>query len=629
MRKKLTVMLLVGVMCLSGVTLALAVEYNEAPMLRIKVAAGELPPVEERLPEEPRVVGPGTLVPEKNLDFEIGEYGGIIRAASFDPGWSDTIFQMQIEPLLAVPGIGVESQRPTGNILKDYAVSEDGKVFTFYMRKGLKWSDGVPVTTEDIRFAYEDFLLNEELTPFFPVWLRSGSRRDGEPGKLEVIDDYTFRISFTEVYKGFPFRMSIAAWMSYQELLKPKHYLKQFHPRYTSTEKLESLIKEEELAKGEWWTLFNQKDFGRWEAADREILGFPVLTPWVLVKRTPQIMTYERNPYYFKVDAEGNQLPYIDGARSELVSNVEMLLMKILVGEVDFEPEWVTLKDVSLVKEQEEKGGYRVILGTDYHMFATNIWFNFTHPDPVWREVVSDVRFRKALNMAIDFEEILGALYYGFGETPPTAVPYNPKAANQLLDEIGLDKRDKEGWRLGPDGKRFIIPFEHGGKAKDITSSMELLREYFRKIGIETTVKRLERAAYHSRMAANRVKASVGWNHQPVWGGPWDDFLPGREWGWQWDRWYKTGGEKGEEPPLEVKRLYEISEQVKAVEAGGQEYGELLDELANLMDENLFLLPLIGKTKHIMIANKRLGNVPHKGQALAAAFAVEQFFFRR
>ncbi len=224
--------------------------------------------------------------------------------------------------------------------------------------------------------------------------------------------------------------------------------------------------------------------------------------------------------------------------------------------------------------------------------------------------------------MAIDFEEILGALYYGFGETPPTA-------ANQLLDEIGLDKRDKEGWRLGPDGKRFVIPFEHGGEAKDIMSSMELLREYFRKIGIETTVKKLERATFLSRQQANRVKATVYWNTRPMWGGAWGDFLPGSQWGWQWNIWYKTGGKEGEEPPLEVKRLYEISEQLKVAEAGGQEYGELLDEMVNLMDKNLFLLPLIGKTKHIMIANKRLENVAHKGQALGTAFAVEQFFFRR
>ena len=196
MIRRLIVVLLSTVMCLLAVISALAVTYNESPMLRTKVAAGELPPVGERLPLEPEVLSAErNEVPKENLDFEIGEYGGILRSVQINPGFNPDIFCMLCEPLVSAPGILAKDIK--GNILKDFEVSEDEKVFTFHMREGLKWSDARPVTTEDVLFAYEDVLLNEKLTPVFPIWLRSGNKSDGEPMKLEVIDDYTFSISFT------------------------------------------------------------------------------------------------------------------------------------------------------------------------------------------------------------------------------------------------------------------------------------------------------------------------------------------------------------------------------------------------------------------------------------------------
>ncbi|RLE09492.1 hypothetical protein DRJ00_04085, partial [Candidatus Aerophobetes bacterium] len=264
MIRKVGVILLGVAICLLGATSALAMKYNESPMLKTKVAAGLLPPVEERLPEEPMVVGPGVLVPKGNLDFEIGQYGGTLRSVQPDPEWNPDIFVMCDEPLLCAPGIlgsDIDGSVPIkGNIVDDFKVSDNYKVFTFHLRKGLKWSDGHPVTTEDVLFAYEDVLLNEKLTPIFPQWLRAANKPDGEPMKLEVIDDYTFRIKFAEPYGGFLDQLAILFWKGYTDLIKPKHYLKNFHVRYTPLEKLEPLIKEEGLAKGEWWTLFNKKD---------------------------------------------------------------------------------------------------------------------------------------------------------------------------------------------------------------------------------------------------------------------------------------------------------------------------------------------------------------------------------
>ena len=174
MMRKVMVVLLSGILCLIGASSVLGMKYNESPMLKTKVAAGLLPPVEERLPEEPMVVGPGVLVPKGNLDFEVGQYGGTLRSVQPDPEWNPDIFVMNDENLLSAPGILAEGIM--GNIIKSFEVSEDGKVFTFHMRKGLKWSDGVPVTTSDVLFTYEDVLLNDKLTPVFPRWMRAGNK---------------------------------------------------------------------------------------------------------------------------------------------------------------------------------------------------------------------------------------------------------------------------------------------------------------------------------------------------------------------------------------------------------------------------------------------------------------------
>ncbi|MGQ9630585.1 MAG: ABC transporter substrate-binding protein [bacterium] len=622
-RKSLVVwvVLLAGAICLLGVTPSKAAKYNEAPMLAELVKAGKLPPVEERLPKEP---GKCRDVFDKDINLEIGRYGGTIRTASHElPNFDPWVFCFNNEALLRGPGLlGDDIQ---GNILKDYKVSADGKVFTFYMREGMKWSDGVPVTTEDVLFAYEDVLMNKQLTPVFPAWLRAGARGDGEPMKLEVLDKYTFRVSFAEPYGGFPTQLAISGWRGYTDLLKPKHYLKQFHTRYTPLERLEPEIQKQALAKGEWWTLFNQKDILNWEIMRPPAIGFPTLNPWMLVSATPTAVEFERNPYYWKVDAAGNQLPYIDRLRSEVVADDRMSVMKIIAGEVDFRSDG-GLTDLPLYKENAEKAGYRVLL-LDMHRTLADVNLNLTHPDPVWRQVVRDIRFRRALNMGINRKEIIDAIYFGFAELPET-VPseYNPKEANRLLDEMGLDKRDAEGWRLGPDGKTFIIPFEVTGARPDIIPVTEMVVEYFKALGIKTTMKAIEGGLLSTRINANEVKANVFWEHYPPlwWGAIWD-VVPVR-WGPLWWRWFSTGGKEGEEPPAEVKRFVELIQ--KALVVSPEERKKVVDEFTRLQRENIFIMVTAEKFKDSVIANKKLGNIPHSGFGITALFSAEQFFYK-
>ncbi len=619
--RKLTVMLLGGVICLMGVTSALAITYNEAPMLRTKVATGELPPVEERLPKNPFVVGPGILVAEENLDFEVGQYGGTLRI----PAWGD-VFILENETLLEGPGILAEH---TGEgIVEGFEVSEDEKVFTFHLREGLRWSDGHLVTTEDVLFTYEDVLLNEKLTPVFPVHLRARNDPEGEPLRVEVIDEHTFRISFAQPYGGFPAWLAKVSWMGYPDLLKPKHYLKEFHIRYTPLEELEPLIAEEELSEGEWWTLFNKKDILNWEIWPEETaIGFPVLYPYVKIEQTPLVKTYERNPYYWKVDTEGNQLPYIDRMWTEVIGDPEVYQMKILMGDIDFAREPASAANLALYRENEERGGYQTVM-LDHHMSPFDLMLNLTYADPVWRSFVQDVRFRKALSLAIDRQEIVDNVYFGLAR-PTDLVPsgYNPQQANRLLDQMGLKERDGEGYRLRPDGERLVIPFEFTSGAPDQVAALELVIEHWREVGIRATLKAVDWGSFGISVLANEVQATGVWVGSPMW---WTLSQSGMGIYFAWPLWYtwnNTAGEEGEEPPAAVKRLFEIGGVIIAVSP--QVRQEMLAEYYLLMYEDVWTIPLVTAAKSPLIISQRLGNVPHGGFAISTNFAAEQLFYKK
>ena len=602
-------------------------EFNEAPMLAEMVKEGKLPKVEERLPKEPKVTNE---MPAKLLDYEIGKYGGVLRTVTHAVDWDADVFVACNEALLNTPGILGEEITP--NVLKGYEVSDDQKEFTFYMREGLKWSDGQPVTTEDVRFTYEDVLLNEELTPVFPNYMRSGNKPDGTPMKLEIIDEYTFKISFDEPYGGFLLQLAIQGWKGYTDLLKPKHYLQNFHPKYTSEEKLNELIKENEFET--WVQLFNFKDITNWELTRKEAIGFPVLYPWMLVSVENGVYTFERNPYYFKVDPAGNQLPYIDKIVSTQVQDAEMAVMKQIAGEVDFARETMAMNKMPLYKENE-KNGYTTYMAK-MHVTPSDIFLNLTYDDPVWRQVVQDKRFRQALCYAIDYDEIVDSVYYGFAE-PSKMIPseYNPDKANQLLDEMGLDKKDSEGFRLGPDGKRFTINFEIQNVAPDIVPLTELVVEFWKNVGIHTTMKTIDSSLWSQRNSANELQATVYWSHTPLWyHTDWCQSI----WAPLWNRWNAYGGKQPEtsdgdsdavgieEPPAEVKAFYD--EVRKTVIEPPEKAQQANENLRKMMYDNIFYFVHVENVQQPFIANSKLGNVSDKGFAIATNFSAEQFFYK-
>jgi peptide/nickel transport system substrate-binding protein len=608
---------------------AMPSKYTEAPMLAERVAAGELPPVDDRLPNEPFVVGPGVLVLEQDLpDWQPGKYGGTIRAAHAVADWAPDVFVMINEPLLSAPSLTVQDIR--GNILKDFEVNDDNTEFTFHMREGLKWSDGEPVTSEDIRFTYEDVLLNEKITPAFPSRFRTGGAPDGDPMNLEIIDDYTFKASFSEPYGGFLRQIVIEKWVGYTELLKPAHYLKQFHADYASMEELRPHLDEQNL-EDEWWQLFTLKDCLNWNLPRPRCIGFPALSPWIIVEsQQPGVLSFERNPYYYKVDMEGKQLPYVDKIVSVQAEDVEAVNLKVLTGDVDFLRESTGLVKIPLYKENEDQAGFRVHI-LDMHVDSSALFLNQTFEDETWRSVAQDVRFRQALSMAINRDEIIESIYYGFASYPLKTVgeanaTYDPEKANQLLDEVGLSERNADGLRLGPDGEVFSILIEHGAHAPDISSVAELIAEYLKDVGLDVQVKQIDPQLWGQRMDANEIQATVFWTNDQGW----DDNWTGRaieENGRLWWDWYNTGGEEGEEPPAWVTEAFEIDKERWSVVSGSEEYNALKEAGFAWDRENLPLITVVENVKYPMIANQNLGNIPKAGFAIAANFSGEQLFF--
>jgi peptide/nickel transport system substrate-binding protein len=587
-------------------------EFKQAPMLD---SVANLPTLKERLPKEPKLTNE---MPEDMLEYQIGTYGGELRTVTSVVDWDADVFVMNNEPLLNTPGI--LGEEITGNVLKGYEVSADQKEFTFYLREGLKWSDGVPVTMADFEFTVNDLIFNKEYTPIFPGWLSSGGTSQGKPMKFEKVDDWTFKIIFDEPYGGFPVRLAIQGWRGYTDLLKPAHYLKQFHPKYGDKAEIDKLLKENKFDS--WIQLMSLKNVNNWDLTKQKAIGYPCLQPWVLKEKKGNQYIFERNPYYFKVDSAGNQLPYIDKIVSNLVQDIEMVGMKTIAGEVDFSRESAALIKMPLYKENE-KNGITALLAS-MHVNPTDIGLNMTYDDPTWQKVTQDLRFRKALNYALNRDEIINTIYYGFAE-PSTIIDstYNLEEANKLLDEMGM-KKGADGIRTAPDGKKFSFVIEVGAQAPDIVPLAEMVTAEWQKLGLNVTMKRIESSLWDQKNAANELQCTIIWTTPPLW--YYADWGLGL-WGRSWTLWKDNNGTKGTEPPAEVKAFYDKINRLSVV--APEEALKIYDEIKNDMKENIWYFTHLENVKQPLVVNSKLRNVSDKGFAIAANFSAEQFFYEK
>jgi len=636
MLRKLVVVLLSGVICLVGVTSALAVTYNETPMLKTMVAAGELPPVEERLPDEPFIVGPGVLNSEEWLDWEVGKCGGTVKLVSLNGIPMEMLLSLGTT-ILRAPDQSTKDPAPA--IVSAYGVSDDYKIFTFTIRKGLKWSDGVPVTTEDVRFLFEDIYMDKEITEVLPSVLQAQGMPTEEPGKLEIIDDYSFKITFNKPYGWFI--SELASWIpDYTKLFQPSHFLKKFHAKYTPMEEIQPYLEKEGLDT--WQKLVALKEVNHWEIAlNSYAIGVPALTPWIQIERATDHVFYERNPYYWKADIAGNQLPYFDRIEVYDVTDTESINMKIIAGEADIVTDFVKLQDMPLYVENKERGNYRIVVTGNINspeMLFLNHDYEYDKEDSTWQKIIGDVekrgKFGRALALAIDSEDINNNLYFGmYGMPQITPAEFDPEEARRLLDEIGMDKFDSESFRLGPDGKKFDFIISVAPLQPDIIPLSELLKEYLEDVEIRTTIDQMGERLWEERKTANQMMASVKWNDGPIWpSGISVDYLPAHKGPWAPECWkyYSSQGKFGRKPPEYLQEFFDIHDARKEYPAESKEGEELYQKLQNWFAETYVMIWPIGKVKIPTIVSKRIGNTVKEGYPFNRAFdyGMEQLFFK-
>ncbi len=604
--------------------------YGEAPVLAQMVAAGDLPPVEERLPDNPMVVTTGTLVRAEDLTVEIGQYGGTLRSVTANPELDWNLRDAAMENFIMSPAHTVNPMM--GNVAGSFEISDDNRVFTFTLRSGLKWSDGTPVSTEDMKFAVEDVLFLEALTPALPSRWKAGGQPDGTPMTFEVVDGLTFRISFDQRYGRFVREMGVGQlWGGYNEILKPRHVLLQYHQRHADAADLEASLKESGLGADEWHRLFLQKDILWHENMRSDAANFPTLGPWVRVESPQDLMVMERNPYYYKVDAAGNQLPYVDRYESVIVAKAENIPLKVIAGDVNLNRDLIAHDKVPLLKENEERGGYRVDTNLVYHNAPVAMFLNYLNPDENWREVVWNERFRAAVNKAINYQNIIDVMFLGLGEPNPWIEPdYNPEEAMRILDEIGLDKKDADGFRLGPDGEQFQFVFEIREGAADWEKMGELITADLEAVGIRTPLKLIARQLWIERRDAGQLYATLDWLDDVNWPILVTDYLPNTRsrWGQGWHTWLGTGGAQGEEPPAWIKELYALYGTFTAELPNSDQALSAVDQFAAWMTTYIPMFPLARDVVGPVIVPPNLGNLAGSGKSSATWFAAEQFYLK-
>ncbi|MBN1873118.1 MAG: hypothetical protein JXA33_02735 [Anaerolineae bacterium] len=556
---------------------------SEPPMLEALVAAGTLPPVDERLPVTPFVVGGRDA---------IGVYGGEVRQIHFDTVWSTDTYDWMSDRLVQYSDLDFRTLVP--NMIESWEASDDGTTYTLHMRKGMRWSDGEPLTTEDVDFWWQ-WATGEDLG-----WI--GSAFNGiqnQHCELEILDDYTFRCTFDYTFGLFPHILTRHMGGYPQEgPFMPKHFLQNYHIDYAGEDALKTLMAELEMET--WQQVLNrfcsQWGLNTWQFPEWA-KDFPTLAAWIPKEYPAEgLILFERNPYYWKVDLAGNQLPYIDTLRLDYMADTQTMELKLIGAELD----WLGMHDVTiakypLYKENEEQGKY--VVG-DYLSCMTDRYTLYprrTLPnDLVLEEIANHPNWTRALSVAIDREEINESLFYGqarMGQMAPmpnsayykekygTAwAQYDTTLANQLLDEMGLDKRDSEGFRLRPDGKRLSYMIEHAGirVGASVHEFTEMVCTYWREIGIEATTKEIDESLYNERMTANEVECGI-WHAdrctdmllpiQMQWYIPTADCQQGTV-SCSWQSWYTAVDKEAEgivAPPEDIQQVYAWVDEMRAV----------------------------------------------------------------
>jgi peptide/nickel transport system substrate-binding protein len=599
--------------------------YREAPMLAERVRKGEIPPVDERLPENPLVWDHADVLLHEE---GIGKYGGTLRMPNWRCG------PMAISHI-AFARITADRTGYVPDIAESYEFADDYTSVTFRLRKGMKWSDGYPFTTDDIMFWWNDIINWKGHAAPVLTGIKS----------ITQIDEVTVRLDFEDPYPNFLFDTRGFAggergWggINGTHLRVPAHYMKKLHPDYTPTPGMSAEEQMNRLIDSN-----KSPNVPYMEDTDK-----PVIWAWKPVEfREGQFLRMERNAYFWTVDREGNQLPYIDYVESEMIydSDKELIKLKLLSGEAHVEFRSMRSPDVPLLAESPRLDIVKVLppFGA-----PQGIYVNYNNPDPVKREVFRNPDFRRALSIAIDRQLINETAHLnqgrpGMGISAPGVFDpdidgrwtfYDPDKANAMLDDVGLDKRDREGYRLLPNGERFdftlLFTPDWGEGA---TETAEIATQNWREVGIRANAHAGTETAITARLETEDWDSNV----RCVWGGLMIlDWFPALlRWAVSQRTWWDTKDQANPrgvepEPGSYVRRLLEIKDEIDAKNTGQnpEEIEVLMAELREIYADQMFGFGIVQDVKHPVPVNKNLKNVWGRKSPLILHFGEEEIWFR-
>jgi peptide/nickel transport system substrate-binding protein len=584
----------------------------ETPMFEPLVKEGKLPAIAKRVPAAPLVV---KLESEKSP----GVHGGDIRLLMSKDRDARFVGAYGYARLVC--------WTPDGQLVPDIAeaveVDEADKTFTIKLRKGHRWSDGRAFTSADFRFYWEDMANDKALARYFGA---TQLLVEGEKPKVEFPDAQTVRYAWSKPNPNFLPWLASPANLT---IFRPAHYYKRYHEKYADKKRLDELNKER---KDGWARRIAREDRdGRNNLNPR----LPTLDPWVpKTEGVAERYEFVRNPYYYRIDANGRQLPYADRVVMVLAES-KIIPVKTGAGEVDLQARSLRFDDFPFLRRSADERGFYVRLWKTANGAQLALYPNLNCEDPVWRQLMRDVRFRRALSLAINREEINKIMYVGLAEpgqnTVLSASPlYKPELrqayasydlvlANRLLDQIGLINRGSDGQRLLPDGRELELIVEYPAEGSEYVDLMRLVADTWAKAGLKMFSKAFQRVVLRRRVVSGQTMMSV-------WGGidyalvrpglsP-HEFAPTDEVQAQWPRWgqyYQTRGKQGEKPadPAAEALLKLYTDWGKADTREARR--EIWTKLLAIWADQVFTIGVVGGVLQPVVVDKQLRNVPKEG----------------
>ena len=601
--------------------------FRQAPMLDDM----DLPPVEERLPEDLMVITP--------VD-SIGQYGGTWNAVTWWPGAGNIKMKFYDPPVRWSADLtGYEP----GLLVEMPEWSDDGQTITFTFRRGLRWSDGEPFTTADLQFWWEELANDPDYrTVTVPWWARN---EDGTPITMEFPDEVTWILYFDAPQYIMPFVLAQGFW-EWEPLMKPAHFLRQYHPRFDGQ------------PGDEGYTELDLMD--RWF----ETPGYPCLMAWCLETYVAgDYHLFARNPYYWKVDTEGNQLPYIDFVRVELVEDDEIRTLQAAQGRFDCTFRGVqSPTDIPFLLENQESGDYRLVPGwmdgagawpgiminQDYH---TDMDYDPDTEDPIdveIRELLRNQDFRQGLSFAMDRQRVLNVVWEGIGEinqftispqSPHFATPegqevferwetsfieYDPAKAEAAFDAAGFVDANGDGWRDLPSGESFtlVIDLNDWGGERTNTEFLQVYSENLEAVGVRTLINNVIgqpeagiRGDYGLYMLRTTHASELDLWTYPDWIFPLRGGGEGARAFPQQGLYYATGGEEGwaPEPGSPAARLQEIYREGLRTASIEERDRLIWDAVQIYIEEGPFILGATGDQPKPVVCKNNFMNVLEYG----------------